>query len=167
MIEIDFKAFTVGCVLGVIISSLIIWLLMFISEDEIFIVRDGVIGSYFTAIFLVIVNCWAAIGMPPKDYQSYRETGFKEIHNDYKKLIGFYPYFSAFIALLCVLSMIIHAGATRGDTGFLALQLLASSALIVMSVGLAYGCSKGIIKDMEKRQIEYLQDYLDEMKKKD
>ena len=162
---IDLKTFSIGCVLSLMISSLVIWLMTFLDPDDIFIIRYGKIHPYFAIIFVVVINLYVGLDTTTKDYQQFKENGFSEIRRDYQKLLAFYPYFSAFVALLCALSQIINNG--DAQKGFIALQLLASSVAIVMSVGLAYGCSKGIIKYMEKMQKEYLQDYLDEIKEKD
>lgn len=161
MIEIDFKAFAVGCILGLIVAFIMIGLLMLVRVEDIYIIKDGVINPYFTGTFIVIVNVWATIDTPTKNYQEFKEAGFGEIHRDHKNMLAFYPCFSALIALISVLSLIIN---TETRSGWF--SVISAAVLIIMAVGLSLACSCGIIKEAEKRQNDTLRYYLEDLNRK-
>ena len=71
---IDLKTFSIGCVLSLMISSLVIWLMTFLDPDEIFIIRYGKIHPYFAIIFVVVINLYVGLDTTTKDLVKYVET---------------------------------------------------------------------------------------------
>ena len=161
--KIDFKAFTIGCVAGIVVSSLVTGIFMFLTNGEVFIIKNSAIHPCFAGVFIAVVNIYAVLDTPIKDYRPFGEAGFTEIKREHKDLLAFYPYFSALIALICVLSMVISLEFIRG--GFSAVILAAFA--VIMGVGFAAAISFLIITGEEKNKIYRLKYDLEESRRKD
>lgn len=162
MFKINLRAFIVGCILGIISASVMIGFLMLVGVKDIYIIKNNVISPYFAGIFIVIVNVWATIDTPTKNYQEFKEAGFEEIRRDHKNMLAFYPYFSALVALISTLSAIVKMGDMHNPS----LAVIIATVLIIMTVGIALACSFGIIMEAEKREKDSLHYYLEGLKAK-